>query len=101
VYIRNRKEHKTHWTPSISHVILVCLYTSFSCLLHITTLNTQRIGMNIDSVSSPCVGYGFLGLTQERPSLTDDLFFTSAYCCTAGLDLYVMKRTADWQQYTW
>jgi hypothetical protein len=44
--------------------------------------------MNIDSASSPCVGYGFLELTQERPSLTDDFFFISACFCTTGLALY-------------
>lgn len=43
IYIRNRNERKTHWAPNISHVILGCLCTSFSCLLHIMALNTQRI----------------------------------------------------------
>ena len=44
VYIRRRNEHKTLWIPKYQSCYSgVFMYFTFSCLLHIVALNTQRI----------------------------------------------------------
>jgi hypothetical protein len=95
VNTRSRIEDKTHWTRSISHVILACLCTSSSCLLHIMALNTQRIRNEYRFRFEPMrwlwISRTDTGTAVALELLTDDLFFSIAYCCTALLALYVTK----------